>query len=117
MKIVNKKERRKPHYKILKYTNNNKRKISESKEENIEDEKELKIFLLSEEYERKSIFGGDELPHYYQKCNDYTFLERRDMVQVYMKDKNQKYSIDELLSLDNTNKDLWIIYANKPENI
>jgi len=94
-----------------KYIALQKRNRSISNKENVEEEKEDKIFLSKEEYERKSIFDFNEFPQYYQKFNDFTPFERKKIVEDYFKHPNNQYSFEELLNLDNTNKDLQINYA------
>jgi len=88
-----------------------KRKRTSSNKEHVEEENEKKIFLSIEAYERKSIFNFNDLPLYYQKFNGYTHWERKKIVKDYFKSPNNQYTYEELLTLDDTNKDLQINYA------
>ena len=96
---------------IEKFIDHQKRKRSEYKNE--KEEKELKIFLSNEAYERKSIFDFQELPKIHKNFNGYTHFQRKAMVEDYYKHKNGQYTINELLALDDTNVNLQMEYAKK----
>ena len=95
------------------FLNHKKRKRSITKEKQTLEENELKIFPSNEAYERKSIFDFSEVPLYYPNFNDYNHFERKKIVENYFKQKNGQYTFDELLFLDDTNKDLQISYIEK----
>ena len=93
------------------FINNKKRKRGDSKEKK-EKETELNIVLSNEAYENKSIFNFGELSINDSKFNNYSHFERKNIVEDYFHTKNNNniYTFDELLFLDDTNKNLQIKY-------
>ena len=99
----------------IRLINNKKRKRDQSGKEKdeIPEENDLKIFLSNEGYERTSIFTGIELPYYLSEFSDYTMFERKKFVDGYIKDGKSEYTIEQMLTLDDTNEDLQTLYAKK----
>ena len=99
----------------IRLINNKKRKRDQSEKEKdeIPEENELKIFLSNEGYERTSIFTGIELPYYLSEFSDYALFERKKFVDGYIKDGKNEYTIEQMLTLDDTNEDLQTLYAKK----
>ena len=100
----------------VKFINNKKMERSLSEEGKDTEKNELEIYLSDEEYDRTSIFDGIELPFYLIEFNNYTIYERKKFVIEVIdsiKNKDSQYTLEQLLRLDNTNKDLQIAYAKQ----
>jgi hypothetical protein len=99
----------------IKLIDHKKRKREKSKKEkkSVEVPKESEIYLSKEGYEKKSIFDYNDLNPYESVSDNYTLFERKKFVKVSLKNIKTPNQVEELLSKDNTNEDLQIIYAKK----
>lgn len=108
MQALNKKRKRR-----TKYINHLDSIKTPDKIEKKDSEQKLQIFLSNEEYERTSIFDFTKIAPYYKKFDDISLFERKKVVKNFFLKQNNQYTLDELLSLDDTNRELWILFANK----
>jgi len=75
-------------------------------EENLDTETTEEIILSNEEYKKISIINFKEMDFYKNDFNNYSLFEKKIIAEKRIKEHFQEYSIDDLLYLDQTNKDI-----------
>jgi len=75
-------------------------------EENLKTDATEEIILPNEEYKNISIINFKEMDFYKNDFNNYSLFEKKIIAEKRIKEHFQEYSIDDLLYLDQTNKDI-----------